>query len=124
MASVTATHNPDLPPNKQPPPKALARSVAINHKAPASPCKTLNTSIWKLFYGNEMDTVTVSPKFQVVIPQSVRDRVGIKPGERMVVMERGNVIYLVRLGSARDAKGFLGRKISTEGLRDEGERFG
>jgi len=71
-----------------------------------------------------MDTVTVSPKFQVVIPQSVRDRVGIKPGERMVVMERGNVIYLVRLGSARDAKGFLGRKISTEGLRDEGERFG
>ena len=71
-----------------------------------------------------MDTVTVSPKFQVVIPQSVRDRVGVKPGERMMVMERGNVIYLVRIGEIKDAKGFLGKKISTKGLRDESERFG
>jgi AbrB family looped-hinge helix DNA binding protein len=86
--------------------------------------KTLNISIGKMFYGIDMDTVTVSPKFQVVIPQSVRERVGIKPGERMIVMERGNVIYLVRIGEIKDAKGFLGKKISTKGLRDESERFG
>lgn len=86
--------------------------------------KTLNVSIDKMFYEIDMDIVTVSPKFQVVIPQSVRDRVGIKPGERMIVMERGNVIYLVRIGEIKDAKGFLGKKISTKGLRDESERFG
>lgn len=86
--------------------------------------KTLNISIDKTFYGIDMDMVTVSPKFQVVIPQSVRDRVGIKPGERMMVMERGDVIYLVRIGEIKDAKGFLGKKISTKGLRDESERFG
>jgi len=90
----------------------------------AKPWKTLYVSMNKLFYGNGMDTVTVSPKFQVVIPQEVRERVGIKPGEHMVVMEKGNVIYLVRIGDIKDAKGFLGKKISTKGLRDESERFG
>ena len=99
--------------------------MATNHGVPSeSSHKTLNTSIGKMFYGIDMDTVTVSPKFQVVIPQSVRDRVGVKPGERMMVMERGNVIYLVRIGEIKDAKGFLGKKISTKGLRDESERFG
>ena len=41
-----------------------------------------------MYYGIDMDTVTVSPKFQVVIHQSVRDRVGVKPGDRMVVLQK------------------------------------
>ena len=32
-----------------------------------------------------MDAVTVSPKYQVVIPRSVRERVHIQPGERLQV---------------------------------------
>jgi len=78
----------------------------------------------KPFYGNDMEAVTVSPKFQVVIPQKVRERVGIKPGERMMVMEKENVIYLIRIGDIKSAKGFLGKVISTKGIRDEVERFG
>jgi len=71
-----------------------------------------------------MEAVTVSPKYQVVIPREVRERAGIKPGERMMVLEKGSVIYLVRIEDMKHAKGFLGKKISTKGLRDERERFG
>ena len=95
--------------------------MATNH---GMPHKTLNTSIDKVFYCIDMDAVKVSPKFQVVIPRDVRERAGIKPGERMVVMEKGNVIYLIRIGDIKNAKGFLGKKISTRGMRDESERFG
>ena len=34
----------------------------------------------------EMKTVTVSPKFQVVIPREVRESLSIKPGEKMQVI--------------------------------------
>ena len=69
-----------------------------------------------------MGMVTVSPKFQVVIPKSVRERAGIKPGDRMVVLQKGNVIYLVRIGDIKNMKGFL-EGVSSKGLRDESERF-
>lgn len=85
--------------------------------------KTLNISIDKMFYGIDMDTVTVSPKFQVVIPQSVRDRAGIKPGERMVVLQKGDIIYLVRVGDIKSMRGFA-KGVSSKDLRDESERFG
>jgi AbrB family looped-hinge helix DNA binding protein len=85
--------------------------------------KTLNISIKKSFYGNEMDTVKVSPKFQVVIPQEVRERAGIKPGDRMVVLQKGDVIYLVRVRDIKSTKGFA-KGVSSKGVRDESERFG
>ena len=85
--------------------------------------KTLNISMDKSFYGNEMDTVKVSPKFQVVIPQDVRERAGIKPGDRMVVLQKGDVIYLVRVGDIKSRKGFA-KGVSSKGVRDESERFG
>jgi len=85
--------------------------------------KTLNISMDKSFYGNEMDTVKVSPKFQVVIPREVRERAGIKPGDRMVVLQKGDVIYLVRVGDIKSRKGFA-KGVSSKGVRDESERFG
>jgi len=35
-----------------------------------------------------MTTVTVSPKFQIVIPKLVRERSGIKPGDKLELIER------------------------------------
>lgn len=98
--------------------------MAITHKQ-SRHCqsKTSNVLINKLFYGNTMDVVKVSPKFQVVIPREVRESAGIKPGDRMVVLQKGDVIYLVRVGDIKSMKGFLGKRISTKGLRDESERF-
>ena len=98
--------------------------MATNHGVPSeSSHKTFNTSIGKMFYGIDMDTVTVSPKFQVVIPQSVRESAGVKPGDRMVVLQKGDVIYLVRVGDIKSMKGFA-KGVSSKGVRDESERFG
>ncbi len=41
------------------------------------------------------NVVTVSPKYQVVIPQSVRESAGIKPGAKMMVVSLGGVIRLL-----------------------------
>ncbi len=54
--------------------------------------RTRNPWIDKLSYhhqqmGNDMQTVTLSPKFQVVIPKSVRKALRLKPGHKMHVME-------------------------------------
>lgn len=35
----------------------------------------------------DMSTVTVSPKYQVVIPLDIRERLALKPGMKMMVLE-------------------------------------
>jgi AbrB family looped-hinge helix DNA binding protein len=44
-----------------------------------------------------METVTVSPKYQVVIPKSVREALNIKPGQKIQVIAFHNHIELVPL---------------------------
>ncbi len=34
-----------------------------------------------------METVTVSPKFQIVIPRSIRDALKIRPGEKIQIIQ-------------------------------------
>ena len=51
--------------------------------------------------------VTVSPKFQVVIPKAVRERVNIQPGEKLQVLSFDNRIELVRIRPMRQMRGFL-----------------
>lgn len=69
-----------------------------------------------------MDTVTVSPKFQVVIPQEIREDLKLKPGEKMVVIEKGGIIHLISVGSIKDIRG-IAPGLTTDDLRDESERF-
>lgn len=54
-----------------------------------------------------METVTVSPKFQVVIPQAVRQSLGIKPGQKVQVIAYGNRIELIPLQPIATTRGFL-----------------
>jgi len=54
-----------------------------------------------------MDTVTLSPKFQVVIPQSVREEIGLRPGQKFCVMRLGNRIELVPLRPIKEMRGFV-----------------
>ena len=65
-----------------------------------------------------MEVVTVSPKYQVVIPLKVRRSLGIKPGQKVQVIQYENRIELVLLLSAKKARGFL-KGIQTSIERDE-----
>ena len=43
-----------------------------------------------------MATTTISPKFQIVIPKDVREKLRLHPQQRLQVVEKGGVITLVR----------------------------
>lgn len=54
-----------------------------------------------------MDVITVSPKFQVVIPRRVREQFGLTPGQTLQVIALPGRIELVPTRSAADLRGFL-----------------
>jgi AbrB family looped-hinge helix DNA binding protein len=64
-----------------------------------------------------MDTVTLSPKFQVVIPQAIREALGLTPGEKFRVMRYGDRVELIPVKRAKDLRGFA-RGMDTEIPRD------
>jgi len=62
--------------------------------------------------------VTVSPKFQVVIPQAIREALGIRPGQKIQAIQYGDRIELIPVQSMRKARGML-RGIDTSVPRDD-----
>lgn len=54
-----------------------------------------------------MNTVTVSPKYQIVIPRDVRDSMEISPGEKVQVLQYENRIELIPLKRLKEMRGFL-----------------
>ena len=68
-----------------------------------------------------MDAVTVSPKYQVVIPKAIRERARIKPGEKLQVLSFDDRIEFVRIRPLRKMRGFLSGLDSTF-IRDEDDR--
>lgn len=59
-----------------------------------------------------METVTISPKFQVVIPKAIRTRLRLRAGQKVQAMVYGDRIELVPVRPARQLRGFL-RGIDT-----------
>ena len=64
-----------------------------------------------------MTAVTVSPKFQVVIPKEIREALGIFSGQKIQMLTYQNRIELIPLKSMREMKGFL-KGINTNVQRD------
>ena len=54
-----------------------------------------------------MDTVLVSQKFQVVIPRSIRQALGIEPGQRLQAFRYGDRVELVSVRPLAQARSFL-----------------
>jgi AbrB family looped-hinge helix DNA binding protein len=54
-----------------------------------------------------MNTITVSPKFQVVIPQAIREELSLKPGEKLRVIRYDNRVELIRIQPIKELRGFL-----------------
>jgi AbrB family looped-hinge helix DNA binding protein len=63
-----------------------------------------------------LTTVTISPKFQVVIPREVRESLGIRPGQKVQVIRYEDRIELIPLRPVQETRGFL------EGIDTEVER--
>ncbi len=64
-----------------------------------------------------MNVVTISPKFQVVIPRDIRDRLDLEPGQKVQALVFGNRIEFIPLQPARALRGFL-RGLDTTVERD------
>ncbi|MHB1361173.1 MAG: AbrB/MazE/SpoVT family DNA-binding domain-containing protein [Thermoleophilia bacterium] len=68
-----------------------------------------------------MDTVTISPKFQVVIPKSIRDRLKLIPGQKVQAIAYGERIEFIPIRPAKELRGVL-RGLDTSFERDEEDR--
>jgi AbrB family looped-hinge helix DNA binding protein len=68
-----------------------------------------------------MNAVTVSPKYQVVIPRSVRDQMHIRPGEKLQVISFDDRIELVRTSPIKKMRGFL-KGLDSSFHREEEDR--
>jgi AbrB family looped-hinge helix DNA binding protein len=64
-----------------------------------------------------MDTVTVSPKYQVVIPSRIRRALGIRPGQKLQVLPYDGRIELIPFVPVKHARGSL-KGIDTSVHRD------
>ncbi len=54
-----------------------------------------------------MDSVTVSPKYQVVIPKRIRESLGLRPGQKLQVVQYGDRVELVPIVPVSQMRGFL-----------------
>jgi AbrB family looped-hinge helix DNA binding protein len=54
-----------------------------------------------------MALVTVSPKYQVVIPREIREALGLEPGQKVHAFQYQNRVELVPVRSVREMRGFL-----------------
>ena len=67
-----------------------------------------------------MQAVTVSPKFQVVIPKTIREALKLYPGQKMQIVQYAGRIELIPERDIKELRGFL-KCINTEFDR-EGDR--
>jgi AbrB family looped-hinge helix DNA binding protein len=57
-------------------------------------------------WSDAMPTVTVSPKFQVVIPKEVREAMAIEPGQKMSIMVYKGHMVLIPILPMDQLRGF------------------
>ena len=77
-------------------------------------CVSLYTSLTR---EGHMPIVTVSPKFQVVIPREIREALGLEPGQKLQAFAFDGRVELVPVKPAKALRGFA-RGIDTSVPRD------
>lgn len=70
-----------------------------------------------------METVKVSPKFQVVIPKNVREELQLKPGQELQVYILDGSIRLRPPRSVKELRGIARGMTWKDDYRDHTERF-
>lgn len=66
-----------------------------------------------------MQTVTISPKYQIAIPRQLREKHNIKPGERFILLSIGDRIEMVPEKKIEDLHGILSGMDSDPGREKE-----
>jgi len=69
-----------------------------------------------------MAAVTVSSKYQIVIPREIREPMGIRPGQKVGLIRIKGHVVLVPLRDIREMRGFL-KGMNTDFERDEEDRI-
>ena len=69
-----------------------------------------------------MNTVTLSSKYQLVIPRDVRERLGLEPGAKLTVIEKNGILYLVPERPLAELRG-VARGTRRKGLREKKDRL-
>jgi AbrB family looped-hinge helix DNA binding protein len=69
-----------------------------------------------------MTIVTASWKFQLVIPEEVRAKLKLQPGQRVVVIEKDGVVHMIPLKPVREMRG-IAKGVTAENLREEHDRL-
>jgi AbrB family looped-hinge helix DNA binding protein len=65
-----------------------------------------------------MNTVKISPEYQVIIPENIKFSLNLSPGQKMKIIEYDGKIELIPDKSIADLKGFL-RGINTDFIRED-----
>jgi AbrB family looped-hinge helix DNA binding protein len=65
-----------------------------------------------------MSTLTLSPKFQVVVPKEIREAMNLKAGMPMQVVQYGERIEFIPVRPMTEARGML-RGMTTDFERDD-----
>lgn len=68
-----------------------------------------------------MPTITISPKYQVVIPKAIREQLHLKIGQKMAIITKGGIVYFIPEKPLEAFRGFL-KGMDTENLREDRER--
>lgn len=69
-----------------------------------------------------MTEVRVSPKYQVVIPREVREKVLIKSGQKVMLVAKQGVVFIVPHIPVKKLKGTL-KGIPASGFREKRDRI-
>jgi AbrB family looped-hinge helix DNA binding protein len=69
-----------------------------------------------------MNEITVSPKFQVVIPKKARESLRVKPGQKLRVLAYDNQLIFIPIRPIKEARGSL-KGIDTDVQREEEDRL-
>jgi AbrB family looped-hinge helix DNA binding protein len=70
-----------------------------------------------------MATVTVSPKYQVVIPKELRERMNLKPGQKLFVYALEGTIRMEPPRSIKELRGMAKGMKWKDDYRDRNDRF-
>jgi AbrB family looped-hinge helix DNA binding protein len=68
-----------------------------------------------------MDTVTISSKYQIVIPRAIREKWNVKPGQKVRLIVIGKRMEVVPVRDIKEARGFL-KGMSSDIEREEEDR--